>query len=219
MNTSISSRTAYQLYWLGRYLQRAETTLREMIRSYDYVIDRDFDDGKKVYAKLGVDLTYTNAKDFLYQGVYGTHQAALKNLFKMARENAIETRNLLDVRGFSTLNTIYNRLKEGINKPICPAFLESALDDVRLILGILFSELYRPKAYLFIRLGQQIERMDLMLRLFDGFEMIILDLEGMNAIAKRLNSDFVPLVISHSDTTRALDELNNVINKVIVNEI
>ena len=40
---AISINTAERLYWFGRYVQRAETMLKELVNSYDYVIDRDFE--------------------------------------------------------------------------------------------------------------------------------------------------------------------------------
>ena len=99
---AISINTAERLYWFGRYVQRAETMLKELVNSYDYVIDRDFEDGKKLYARLGTSIDYLNAKDFLKEGVYGQHLGSIESIITWARENAIECRHLLDERGFAT---------------------------------------------------------------------------------------------------------------------
>lgn len=215
MKTAISIRMAQQLYWLGRYLQRSETTIREVLRSYDYVIDRDKEDGKKLYAKLGIDLHYTHAKDFLYQALYGTHPASILAMIGSARENGIEIRNLLDERGFGALNGLYNRIKENQTSELTPFFLEEILDTIRLLLGTFFSDLYRPKSYHFIRLGQIVERMDLVLRLFGEMEMIMLDVVQLNTIIRKLHKEAPELHIRYSDTQRALREINEVIEGVI----
>ena len=211
----ISVNTAQRLYWFGRYVQRAETLLRELVNSYDYVIDRDIDDGRKLYANLGVEIQYGNALDFLKQGIYGDHGASIELILTWARENAIETRHLLDERGFSTLNKIFNHIVAGRDNAVSPTILEEMIDDFALILGIFSSELGRPKAYHFIRLGQQIERFDLILRLYDGLDLVNAELETMNAVAKRLNREYEPLKITSSDIPKAIEAVNGVISRVI----
>lgn len=212
---AISVNTAGRLYWFGRYVQRAETVLRELVNSYDYVIDRDVDDGRKLYAKLGSKIDYHNALDFLKQGVYGQHTGSVESIITWARENAIEIRHLLDERGFAALNKIYNHIIAGREHAVSPTFLEETIDDFALILGIFSSELGRPKAYHFIRLGQQIERFDLILRLYDGIDLVNAELDAMNAIARRLNRHYQPLKITSSDIPKALFAINGVINRVI----
>jgi uncharacterized alpha-E superfamily protein len=212
---AISVNTAQRLYWFGRYVQRAQTLLRELVNSYDYVIDRDVDDGRKLYANLGVEINYCNALDFLKQGVYGSHGSSIETIITLARENAIETRHLLDERGFATLNKIYNLIVAGRGKVVCPTALEEIIDDFALILGIFSSELGRPKAYNLIRLGQQIERFDLILRLYDGIDLVNTELDAMNTIARGLNRRYQPLKITSSDVAKALEAVNGVIAHVI----
>jgi len=212
---AISVNTAQRLYWFGRYVQRAETLLRELVNSYDYVIDRDVDDGRKLYANLGVEIQYSNALDFLKQGIYGNHGASIELIITWARENAIETRHLLDERGFSTLNKIFNHIVAGRDCAVSPTILEEMIDDFALILGIFSSELGRPKAYNFIRLGQQIERFDLILRLYDGIDLVNAELESMNVTARRLNRQYQPLKITSSDIPKAIEAVNGVISRVI----
>lgn len=212
---AISVNMAQQLYWFGRYVQRAETMLKELVRSYDNVIDRDFEDGKRLYARLGIEIEYANALDFLKKGVYGSHSGSIETIITWARENAIGARHVLDERGFATLNRIYNHVVAGRDRAVSPSYLEEIIDDFALILGIFSSELGRPKAYHFIRLGQQIERFDLILRLYDGIDLVNAELEAMNAIARRLNRYYQPLRVTTSDTAKVLDSVNRVVERVI----
>lgn len=214
-SVAISVNTAQRLYWFGRYVQRAQTMLKELIHSYDNVIDSDFEDGKKLYARLGIDLEYRNATEFLKEGVYGDHHGSIELIIRWARENAIELRHLLDERGFATLNKIYNHMIAGRGKAVSLTYLEEIIDDFSLILGIFSSEIGRPKAYHFIRLGQQIERFDLILRLYDGIDLVNAELEAMNAIARRLNRYYQPLTVTTSDLSRVLCAVNRVVEKVI----
>lgn len=215
---AISVNTAQRLYWFGRYVQRAQTMLKELVNSYDYVIDRDFDDGRKLYTKLGVEIEYKNALDFLKQGVYGTYGGSIEQIIGWARENAIETRHLLDDRGFSTLNKIHNQLVAGRNSAVSPSYLEEIIDDCSLILGIFSTELDRTRAYQLIRFGQQIERFDLILRLYGEIEMVAADIDVINSIARQLNRQYRPINVTTSDIPKFLLFLNSVVDKVIHKE-
>lgn len=212
---AISVNTAQRLYWFGRYVQRAETMLKELVNSYDYVIDRDFDEGRKLYEKLGVEIEYTNALDFLKEGVYGTYGGSIEQIISWARENAIETRHLLDERGFSTLNKIHNQLIFGRNSAVSPSNLEEMIDDCSLILGIFSTELDRTRAYQLIRFGQQIERFDLILRLYGEIEMVTADIDVINTIARQLNRNYRPINVTTSDISKFLVFLNGVVDRVI----
>ena len=212
---AISVNTALRLYWFGRYVQRAETMLKELVNSYDYIIDRDFDEGKKLYEKLGVEIEYKNATDFLKQGVYGTYGGSVEEIIAWARENAIETRHLLDERGFSTLNKIHNQLVAGRNRPVSPTSLEEMIDNCSLILGIFSTELDRTQAYQLIRFGQQIERFDLILRLYEEIEMVTADIDVINSIARQLNRHYRPINVTTADISKFLVFLNSVVDRVI----
>jgi len=212
---AISVNTAQRLYWFGRYVQRAETMLKELVNSYDYVIDRDFEDGKKLYAKLGVEIEYENALDFLKQGVYGTYGGSIEQIISWARENAIETRHLLDERGFAALNKIHNQLVSGRNRAVSPSNLEEIIDDCSLILGIFSTELDRTRAYQLIRFGQQIERFDLILRLYGEIEMVTADIDVINAIARQLNRNYRSINVTTADISKFLVFLNGVVDRVI----
>lgn len=86
----LSFNSATNLYWIGRYLQRAETMLKEYEQSYDYVIDRDFEDGKKLFAKFGEPIEYKNASDFFGGcGIRFNHTLNIADMVANARENTV----------------------------------------------------------------------------------------------------------------------------------
>lgn len=215
IDTAITVNAARHLYWKGRYLQRAQTMLKELVVGYDNVIDRNFDYGRQHYEKLDVVIDYVDAHDFLRQGIYGNHSSSIAAMILMARENAIETRNMLDERGFARLNLMHSRILSECGKVVTPSMLEDFIDDIAFILGIFSSELGRTKAYNFIRLGQYVERFDLILRLYEGFNLVNAELDAMNTIAKRLNHHYQPTKIFTSDLPKALGIVNGIIDKVI----
>ena len=52
----LTANVATNMYWLGRYLERIESSLYEINKAYDQVIDVDKDAGVKLYKKFDIDL-------------------------------------------------------------------------------------------------------------------------------------------------------------------
>ena len=103
----ISPQTAENLYWMGRYIQRAETMTRLVIQSFDKILDIDPDEGTRLYAKMGVELIYKTPQEFLQKSIFGLEYASLIYTIDNARENAIVTRSHLPNRMFSRINALY----------------------------------------------------------------------------------------------------------------
>ncbi len=122
---------------------------------------------------------------------------------------------MLDERGFATLNKIYNQLVERRERAVSPANLEEIIDNCSLILGIFSTELDRTRAYQLIRFGQQIERFDLILRLYGEIEMVTADIDVINTIARQLNRNYRPINVTTSDISKFLVFLNGVVERVI----
>jgi uncharacterized alpha-E superfamily protein len=49
MKQLITANTALNLYWLGRYLERVESTLLDIDKAYDTIIDVDKNAGVNLY--------------------------------------------------------------------------------------------------------------------------------------------------------------------------
>ena len=96
MEQLLTANVATNLYWFGRYLERIEATLLEVIEAFDKIIDSHKDFGKEIYKKLEIDLEYSNAKNFLNEAVFGNHHANLHILINYAKENAIICRTNMD---------------------------------------------------------------------------------------------------------------------------
>jgi hypothetical protein len=68
-------------------------------------------------------------------------------------------------------------------------------------------------------LGQQIERFDLILRLYQGFDFVTSEWETMGAIAKGLNNSYQPIEFIASTIGEALEKVNGVIDQVIMTSL
>lgn len=214
----ISPQTAENLYWMGRYIQRAESMTRLIIALFDKIIDENFDEAKALYAKLGIDLHYNSAQTFLRQSVFELEYASVIYVINSARENAILTRSHLPNRMFSRINALYVEYQKAQEEKTVSLFwLENTLQELDAIWGNLELALVEPKETPLIELGKVIERMDLNIRIFDSIEAALLDVEKLNVIAEKVRPNHKHVALSSSNVAKTLQKINAVYGTLAIN--
>lgn len=221
MEQLLTANVAINLYWLGRYLERMESTLIEIVSTFDKIIDEDKNAGKKLFKKLEIDLKYKNSSEFLYESVLGIHDANTFILSGYVRENAIISRAYIDTNAFGSIIELSEVLKQANNDHIdidC-AFVEKLSSRISEIWGELTRHQDRETSDYFVRLGKLVEKVDFHLRLKrdKSFSLVIMD--EIDGIVSKLNPEakFVTHVERESYDT-ILNSINAKINKVIVEE-
>lgn len=207
----ISPQSAEQLYWMGRYIQRAESMTRLVIGLFDKILDEDFDEAKHLYERLGAELSYTSSQAFLRQSVFELEYASLLTVINCARENAILTRSHLSNRMFSRINALYLAYQKAkLERSVSLFWLESTLKELDAIWGNLELSLVEAKESPLIQLGKVIERMDLNIRIYDSIEAALLDVEKLNIIAEKIRPNHKPIALSSSHKHKTLQKINSV---------
>lgn len=217
----LTANVAEHLYWLGRYLERVESTLMETVATFDEIIDVDKAAGKRLFKRLEVDIKYKNANEFLYEAVLGEHEANIYTMLGYVRENAIVSRAYIDLNAFGSIVELYEVLKQANNDhlDIDCAFLEKLSSRVSEIWGELSRKQERNTSDYFIRLGKLVEKVDVHLRLKRDKNFSLVIMEEIDNIVLRLNpeAEFVPHAQRESYDT-ILNSINAKINKVIVEQ-
>jgi uncharacterized alpha-E superfamily protein len=212
----LSTRMADSLVWLGRYQQRLETLGKETLLCFDEVIDKNPASGQQLFQKLGVELSYTCASDFLHQACYGQHAANLLSLSQQARENAIIIRDVLSDSLFGSVNSLYHSLEAQANNAQLDAYqLTQLLTEIEYFWGRLSTRLVKNRATQFILFGQLIELIDLKMRLYGEEDSLVEDAHQLNLIGQNLSNhwqDFKPI---HKPLAQSLMELGNKASSVI----
>jgi len=207
----ISPQSAEQLYWMGRYIQRAESMTRLVIALFDKILDVDFDDAKNFYARLGITLNYDSSQAFLRQSVFEVQYASLISVINCARENAILTRSHLSNRMFSRINALYLAYQKAKDERTVSVFwLESTLKELDAIWGNLELSLVEAKDAPLIQLGKVVERMDLNIRMYDSIEAALLDVEKLNIIAEKIRPNHKHVALSSSNKYKILEKINSI---------
>ena len=175
------SRVAERLYWLARYLERAENTAR-LVRVYSALL-LDLPDSAGLGWDLVLDINgcrpgYAAAGGsdearamlayLLYEDV---NPASLLNVLNQARENARTTRDVVPTEGWRTINELclYARaeLPKSARLRQRTVVMDHIIESVHGVTGLLAGTMSQGQPYEFVRLGRNLERADMTTRIID----------------------------------------------------
>lgn len=176
----ISVEQADRLYWLGRYTERVNTTIRMFSRSFDSTIDRisgSFDEFCKL---IDIPNVYADIEDFNrnYPFDEDNPNSILSNLNR-AYDNAIVLRESIGSETLSYIQlAIYEMQKAKISEaPLIE--LQRVLDDLLAFWGIADDVIDDQRIRNIIKAGKRIERIDLYARLGIGGKELIREVNRM----------------------------------------
>jgi uncharacterized alpha-E superfamily protein len=173
------SSTAKNLYWMGRYLQRAKATARLIEATQRMALQSRGEEAADVAAIFGMEDEFrqrqqqTGGKlatliDFLV--IDENNPSSIVSSIDAARRNGREERNNITVDVWESLNGLWlelnGRLKDraGVDRG---ALIESVKKQAVMIFGAAQVTLLRDEAYNFLQLGAFLERADNTARILD----------------------------------------------------
>jgi uncharacterized alpha-E superfamily protein len=175
-------RTANGVFWMFRYLERAENTARLLEAGFRMALTRDVatsqEEWRSVIVTIGQRAAY-EAKNGTYTGIQvfnwilrdRANPASVLNMVELARTNARMVRAGLTREVWETTNETWMRLVEALHRPVRESTLGTILDLVRRqstqVRGAMDGTMLRNEVYNFARLGKFIERADNTARLLD----------------------------------------------------
>ncbi len=223
MEQLLTANVATNLYWLGRYLERIEATLLQIISAYDCIIDVDKEAGVKLYKTLGVDLEYNNAQEFLCNSILGDHSANLNVLMGYARENTIISRNYINMEAFGeiiALHALFGNMSKS-HMMIDYKFIDHAQSLISEIWGQFSKRELRKYSDYFLRLGKLVEEADYHFRFDKDKEVAMVIVDEIHTILGILSTDkdmqskqTQEQSINHEDI---MDTIHKKIESLIVN--
>ena len=174
------SRTASSLYWLGRYVERADFVARlvEATVRLDVLSARPageaawasalaVSDAEEAFAATGQEMSQRSVARFLT--LDAKHPGSIVHSLEMARSNAKAVRTALTREAWTAINRawlIFNSRASAANASQTLALVEAIEAETRGFEGAIH-RMMRNQASWFIRLGQVIERADNTARLVD----------------------------------------------------
>ncbi|HOP16422.1 MAG: alpha-E domain-containing protein [Chromatiaceae bacterium] len=175
------SRVAENIYWLARYVERAENTARLIRVNSHLVLDTpsgiapgweplvDITGLRLQFETVEREPNERNIVRFLIGDAHN-HGSILSSL-AAARENCRTVREVLPRSSWEKLNELYLFAKENVQSGLTKSgrddFLDGIISGSQQLVGLLGSVMYRDEAWHFSRIGRNLERADMTTRIID----------------------------------------------------
>ena len=175
------SRVANSLYWIGRYIERAEDTAR--LISVTSHLQLDLPKGirpgwvsivhilgnEEAFSSQGVGDDERQIMKFLISDL--NNPGAILSSLSLARECARTVRDVMPREAWEEINSLYQTAKADAQKGYWPknrhAYLQQVVFGAQTITGILSGSMLHDETYHFVRLGRNLERADMTSRIID----------------------------------------------------
>ena len=186
------SRVADHIYWMNRYIERAENYARFLDVNFNLSLELHPDVSAQwkplvvttgdwpLYKSLHTEVNKTNVIHFL--GFDERNQNSIYNCIVNARENARAIRPEITKELWEQVNHLYYFVKEGIEKEKWKKkdprkFFAEIKKGCQLLYGIVDSTISKSEGWHFGKIGQLIERADKTSRVLDvKYHMLLPDL-------------------------------------------
>jgi uncharacterized alpha-E superfamily protein len=176
------SRVANSIYWVGRYLERAENYARFMDVNFNLMLDLPSDQKAQWEPLVQVTGDYHeylsqysgfNKNDVMYFMAFDSNNPnSILSCVSKARENAREIRENIIKETWEKLNELYHYVNSMANSmewkegdPI--PFITGVKEQIMLINGIGYATVARTEGWYFRMLGTHLERADKTSRVID----------------------------------------------------
>lgn len=175
------SRVAESIYWIGRYLERAENTAR-LINVFSNLM-LDMPKGLTIgweplirilgcedaYAEHHDEVTERRVVNFLISD--SAHIGSIISCIGFARENARTIREILPREGWEELNSLFHHMSETRHTANARNqrhdYLIGVIRKLQEHVGLLAGSMSHDTGYRFLNLGRKLERADMTTRIID----------------------------------------------------
>lgn len=181
------SRVANSIYWLNRYIERAENVARFIDANYHMTLDSPDGTGNQwqplinttgdheLFERLYGSVSQENAIEFL---VFDRNNPnSIASCVRAARENARSVREYISSEMWEQLNTFYlmiNTAAQEVSMDLPHQFFVDIMTSSHTFIGITDSTMNHDEGWHFGRLGRMLERADKTSRILDVKYFILL---------------------------------------------
>jgi uncharacterized alpha-E superfamily protein len=175
------SRVANRLYWLARYIERAENTARLINVNSNLLFDLpsgtrlgwhtliEIVSSEQKFDALGLVADERNIIKFMISDL--ENPTSISSSLHYARENARTAREIIPTEAWEKVNSVYlnfnDALQLGLGRRVRYQTLQEVISECQQLTGLLAGTMSHSVAYTFLRLGRNLERADMTSRIID----------------------------------------------------
>jgi uncharacterized alpha-E superfamily protein len=175
------SRIADSIYWMSRYLERADSTARLVEINLLHLLEAEDAIGeatewRPLLAICGHEAAFAEASgareptaarasDFITRAK--ENPGSIRQSLRLARENARVVRDRISKEMWECVNELWLRSEERLARPLAPDYYRMLRSEVARFHGLTVSTMTRGEAFGFYLLGFFLERSDMTCRILD----------------------------------------------------
>ena len=175
------SRVAEEIYWAGRYIERAENTARLIRVNSNLLLDAPkvvslgweplitITGLENSFAEHYKEPTERNVVKFLIGDI--NNPSSILSSLGYARENFRTVREIIPRTAWHSLNKLYLFAKESVQSGLTQKgrdeYLEGIISGSQQLNGLMGSVMYQDEAWHFLRIGKDLERAEMTTRIID----------------------------------------------------
>ena len=186
------SRIAEALFWIGRYVERADGTAWLLDVHLQLLLEDPRVDEHTMCSTLlavmgapPVEEGPARRADVVRQLVLdGEHTASVAHSISAARENARRAREIISAELWEALNETHNRMPRWVSADRTHSFFRWVRARSALAFGLVDSAMSRDEAWLFFSLGRSLERADMSARLLTTSSVTIAGTSTWSALLR-----------------------------------
>ena len=171
------SRVADSLYWVGRYLERAEHTIRLVDVAVDHGLDRAGKDEdvtiERLYRALGLPTSDADPGSLAKAALFDpSNRSSMAACLTAARENARQVREEVSSDMWAHLNDLFLRVKQIRDEEWSGRthyLARTVIDGIHLFQGVTDSTMGHGEGWQYLRIGRFLERAGATATLLDLF--------------------------------------------------
>lgn len=175
------SRVANNIYWMARYIERAENTARLINVNTNLLYDLP----KRIRLGWEPIIDITGSREFYYDlydeadersvirflAIDNRNSASILSSLAMARENARTIRDIIPREAWEQVNQLYLSAKSDAQSILTHRHrfecLRRIITGAQTITGLLAGTMTHDEGYAFLRMGRNLERGDMTTRIID----------------------------------------------------
>lgn len=161
----ISIKSTDNLFWLGRYVERAFTTLKMFAQCYDVLIDGD----EKVYIdflkRLGIPNIYAYKQEFIRNFLFDENNPnSMLSVLLCAYDNAVQMRNEISSETMAYIQLAVDAMQKGKESTAPMLKLQEVFDCIFAFWGSADDYVESETTRNILKFGRSVERLDLYTR-------------------------------------------------------
>ena len=175
------SRVAENIYWMARYIERAENTARLIMVNTNLLLDLpkgvqlgwqpiiEILGAEEYYLKQNKDFDERTVLKFLIADPNSPN--SILNALRFARENARTIRDIIPREAWERINDLYfvakSTAQSGYSKKGRFDYVQKIILGAQTITGLLAGTMLHDMGYDFLKMGRNLERADMTTRIID----------------------------------------------------